>query len=109
MTDWKAITQKETTEEAVLYLHHLYETGTTSTQLAKMCEVTNETIRNIFRRYDLPIKQHGGLNKGEKKVPYISEEEYRRWTYRQLCKEYGISHATVWKLVKGYKRKRRQR
>jgi predicted DNA-binding transcriptional regulator AlpA len=102
MTDWKAIVGKKTTKEAVLYLHHLYTTGATSEQLAERCGVTPVTILNAFRRYGLTVKQHGGLNKGKRKVSHIDEKDYCTLTYKEISKKYGISRMTIWRIIRGY-------
>jgi predicted DNA-binding transcriptional regulator AlpA len=102
MTDWKTVVGKETTKEAVLYLHHLYTTGTTSEQLAKKCGVTPATILRTFRHYNLTVKQHGGLNKGKRKVSHIDEEDYYTLTYKEMSKKYGVSRMTIWRITRGY-------
>jgi ribosomal protein L20A (L18A) len=102
MTDWKTIMGKETKEEAVLYLHHLYTTGSTSEQLAKRCGVTPVTVLNAFRNYGLTIKRHGGSNKGRRKVSHIDEKDYYTLTYKEISKKYGISRMTIWRITRGY-------
>lgn len=94
-------------KEAVQYIHDLYMKGASSTDLAKALDCTGVTICNFFRKYKLPLKTQGGHYLG--KHIYISEEDYLKYTYRELAMKYKISAFSVYQATKMYPPKLRPR
>ena len=101
-TDWKAIVNTKTEEEAAKVIHDLYEKGASSMDIAKACGVTDVSIRNLFKKYKLKVKSHGGLYRGKKCD--ITEEEYTTMTYKALAEKYNVSAYTVWARTKKYRK-----
>jgi transposase len=87
-------------QEIVQTLHDLYVAGASSSELAKALDTTDVTIRNYFKKYNLPTKKHGGLYRG--KNIQISEEEYKKYTTQELMDLKRCSQFTVYQLTKNY-------
>jgi hypothetical protein len=88
-------------EEAVVkVIHDLYCAGKSTVELGKTLDVTDVTIRKYFIKYNLPLKQQGGLYKG--KQIHISEEEYLANTTKELMQKYKCSQFTIYNLTKHY-------
>ena len=101
-TDLKDILETKEEKEAIEYLHSLYTTGNiSSSEIGKALGVTDCTIRNWFKRYDLPLKKHGGLYKG--KGVKITEEEYLKFTTKELMEKYNCSQFLVYQQTKNFK------
>ena len=106
MFDWTFLPAKSE-KEAVKWLHRMYLRGISSTKLANTCGVTDVTIRNLFKRYNLRLKKQGGHYTG--KHIEIPESDYKALTYAQLAKKYECSHFTVYHCIKKYLPKRVRR
>lgn len=96
-------------DATIKQFHKLYETKMDLTLLAKLLEVTPQTLKNWFKSLGLTLHQQGGFNKGQRRVPTIPQEEYLSMTYEELAKKYLISKSTVRLRIKKYMPKGRGR
>ncbi len=93
-----------TEEETIKVIHYLYITEKYSiTKLAKKLEVTDVSLRNWFKKYNLRTFKQGGHYKGKQVV--ITKKEYMSMTFKELCNKYSISPSQVYRLTRKYPRK----
>lgn len=102
-TPWKDLVDAETEEEAAKILHYMYTKKKSLAKVAAKCLVSLQTLRNLFKKYDLDLYPWGGWNKVN---IVVTKEKWKNHTFKELAEEFGCSIARIQKATKKYGKKR---